>query len=86
MAYCDICQNTGEVDCYCGGDLCICGQETIECPKCGGGRDREEDPDDGFGDVSKPPLVLAADWPESMLKTLSEEERAAWWAQMQAVF
>lgn len=25
-------------------------------------------------------------WPESMLKTLSEEERAAWWAQMQAVF
>lgn len=26
--YCDTCHNTGEVDCYCGGDLCVCGGET----------------------------------------------------------
>lgn len=34
--YCDACCNTGEVDCYCGGDLCICGDETRPCPQCHG--------------------------------------------------
>jgi hypothetical protein len=38
--YCDTCHNTGEVDCYCGGDLCVCGGEngdgTDVCPSCDG--------------------------------------------------
>lgn len=34
--YCERCQNTGEVDCHCGGDLCVCGREEIECPRCHG--------------------------------------------------
>ena len=35
--YCDRCQNTGTVDCHCGGDLCVCenyGEK--ECPCCHG--------------------------------------------------
>jgi len=35
--WCETCHNTGYVNCYCGGDLCICennGEE--ECPSCGG--------------------------------------------------
>ena len=34
--YCPACHNTGEVDCYCGGDLCVCGREVEECPECDG--------------------------------------------------
>lgn len=34
--YCERCCNTGEVDCYCGGDLCACGDETRPCPVCHG--------------------------------------------------
>lgn len=49
--YCDRCQNTGEVECRCGGDLCVCGAQEIECPRCHGlsghefvpGRDDDED-------------------------------------------
>lgn len=32
--YCDECQNTGTVGCYCGGDLCVCGEEELPCPRC----------------------------------------------------
>jgi len=35
--YCAECNNTGMVDCHCGGDLCVCennGEYT--CPACGG--------------------------------------------------
>ena len=33
--WCDLCHNTGEVDCYCGGDLCICmNHGTKPCPAC----------------------------------------------------
>lgn len=35
--YCPTCNNTGFIDCHCGGDLCVCGEEEIECPECGGG-------------------------------------------------
>lgn len=35
--YCDRCNNTGEVDCHCGGDLCVCGRQELICPRCGGG-------------------------------------------------
>ena len=35
--YCDRCANTGEIDCRCGGDLCLCGRSEIECPRCHGG-------------------------------------------------
>lgn len=35
--WCDRCQGTGSVDCYCGGDFCVCanGGER-DCPRCGG--------------------------------------------------
>jgi len=33
--YCDTCQNTGEIDCYCGGDLCVCIRGPyLPCPDC----------------------------------------------------
>lgn len=41
--YCDTCQNTGWIDCHCGGDLCVCGEEEIECPSCSGVEDDDED-------------------------------------------
>jgi hypothetical protein len=34
--YCDRCNNTGEIECYCGGDLCVCGRQEITCPRCDG--------------------------------------------------
>lgn len=35
--WCAACCNTGEVDCYCGGDLCVCERYgTTLCPACGG--------------------------------------------------
>lgn len=38
VAYCDLCKNTGEVDCYCGGDLCVCDNNGVyPCPACDGG-------------------------------------------------
>lgn len=37
IGYCDTCNNTGEVDCHCGGDLCVCGAGIEPCPKCDGG-------------------------------------------------
>lgn len=34
-AWCDACQNTGWINCYCGGDLCICDNNgEYECPYC----------------------------------------------------
>lgn len=41
--YCYHCQNTGEIDCRCGGDLCVCGLQEIPCPTCDG---RSADPYD----------------------------------------
>ncbi len=33
--YCDTCGNLGEVNCYCGGDLCVClNYGSIPCPDC----------------------------------------------------
>lgn len=33
--YCGHCGNTGELDCYCGGDLCVCENNgTYPCPYC----------------------------------------------------
>lgn len=38
--YCERCNNTGDVDCHCGGDLCVCGGDngdgTNICPACDG--------------------------------------------------
>jgi hypothetical protein len=35
--YCYDCQNMGTVNCYCGGDLCICeNYGEIPCPACWG--------------------------------------------------
>lgn len=47
QGYCDTCQDTGYIDCHCGGDLCVCGEEEIECPDCGGGF-FDEDLEEGF--------------------------------------
>ena len=48
--YCDRCNNTGEVDCYCGGDLCVCGQQELVCPKCHGksAYDADYDPEHDY--------------------------------------
>lgn len=48
--YCATCNNTNFIDCHCGGDLCVCGEEEIECPDCGGGFvcDDPDDYDEGF--------------------------------------
>ena len=33
--YCTHCQNTGYIDCHCGGDLCVCENNGEEpCPFC----------------------------------------------------
>ncbi len=35
--WCDACQNTGWIDCHCGGDLCVCENNgEMECPLCHG--------------------------------------------------
>lgn len=35
--WCDTCQNLGEIDCECGGDLCIClNYGSMPCPDCHG--------------------------------------------------
>lgn len=47
--YCCTCNNTGEIDCYCGGDLCVCGQEVEPCPDCDGGAAQNHE-DEDFND------------------------------------
>lgn len=47
--YCDRCNNTGEVDCHCGGDLCVCGRQEYTCPRCDG-RSWRDDVFDDFED------------------------------------
>ena len=37
LPYCVTCQNTGEIDCHCGGDLCVCGAYELPCPDCNRG-------------------------------------------------
>lgn len=33
--FCFTCQNTGYVDCYCGGDFCACDNHgEMDCPNC----------------------------------------------------
>jgi len=46
----DGCGGTGRVECFCGGDICIChhhGQST-ECPGCDECPERDEYDDDWF--------------------------------------
>lgn len=53
--WCSECQNTGWVDCYCGGDLCVCengGEEP--CPACGGDFACYEIEDDELPSEDKP--------------------------------
>ena len=47
--YCAECNNTGWIDCHCGGDLCVCENNGEEiCPYCGGdGCEDDFDFDDG---------------------------------------
>ena len=74
IGYCARCNNTGEIDCYCGGDLCVCGDQVEPCPECDGGDlilgdydDPDEDDDwdqcptcNGCGTVN--PLSAPADF------------------------
>lgn len=48
--YCCECNNTGMVDCYCGGDLCVCENNGEEpCPHCDGGEALfSDDVEEGF--------------------------------------
>lgn len=58
--WCERCHNTGEVDCHCGCDLCVCENNGSEpCPACGGDccdDDGEgeylDDEQEGAGDVA----------------------------------
>ena len=44
--YCDTCQNTGYVNCLCGGDLCICeNYGEMDCPDCSVAEYGNEDDD-----------------------------------------
>ena len=62
--YCAECNNSGELDCHCGGDLCVCGQETYPCPACGGFScdilDDDYDFEEGFdaGEWTETPKVV----------------------------
>lgn len=38
------CGGTGWLNCFCGGDTCVCGEEGAECPGC------EDCEADGTGD------------------------------------
>lgn len=41
--YCETCYNTGWVNCYCGGDLCVCENNGEElCPVCDGMPDDDD--------------------------------------------
>lgn len=45
--WCDVCHNTGELDCRCCGDLCLClNYGTYPCPHCDGGRAQGDTDDD----------------------------------------
>jgi len=51
--WCDTCQNTGSVDCYCGGDLCVCENHgEMLCPSCGG-QPLPDDDDDGWYEIPR---------------------------------
>lgn len=40
MKFCTNCQNSGSVNCYCGGDQCFCeNQGEIYCPYCEAGEE-----------------------------------------------
>ena len=35
VGWCDHCQNTGYLDCHCGGDFCVCERNgEYPCPHC----------------------------------------------------
>lgn len=77
VGYCDLCNNTGEVDCHCGGDLCACGQEVEPCPGCDGGdailgEYETEDDDD-----EEPGCVTPQDRTPADLKAVLGEALAA---------
>ena len=45
--WCEECQGLGEIECDCGGDLCVClNYGTRDCPKCGGLGHTLEEPRD----------------------------------------
>ncbi len=49
--WCGHCQDTGEIDCLCGGDICICeNYGRFPCPHCDGRGGRDDDEVEGDDD------------------------------------
>ncbi|HRE42774.1 MAG TPA: hypothetical protein PKY87_02260 [Terricaulis sp.] len=54
--YCHCCNNDGVVNCYCGGDLCVCeNYGEMDCPRCYGASTDDYDPDDDYGSPDDEP-------------------------------
>jgi len=52
--WCDKCQNTGYVDCLCGGDLCVCENNgEMPCPFCDGIGEFDDDDEEWPRDLAK---------------------------------
>lgn len=57
--YCAECNNTGWLDCYCGGDLCVCSNNgEYPCPHCTDGR-IDDDEDYGYDEPAPSSRVQA---------------------------
>lgn len=46
MELCRKCNGQGTIICHCGGDVCVCGLESYDCPFCDSGVELPEDYDD----------------------------------------
>ena len=62
--YCDRCDNDGVVNCYCGGDLCVCeNYGEMDCPRCHGMSAEYYNPDeyerDELEEAANPPATEA---------------------------
>lgn len=47
------CYGTGELECHCGGDLCVCGLDTLPCPGCPDCADQDDDQTDAFDEADR---------------------------------
>jgi hypothetical protein len=79
--YCATCNNTGFIDCHCGGDLCVCDNNGEEpCPACDGSfADDDGDFDDGFdaGEWNNEPAPKVVNVGDELHQVLGEALAAA---------
>lgn len=53
--FCERCQNTGWIECMCGGDICVCeNYGEMECPVCFGEPPHEDDFDEPLPEPTTP--------------------------------